>query len=821
MEILKSHFKDDEQVQFEAKLNNDPTFKEKFEKIKGQQIDLQLDKLQNKVDKTKDSFEKRYESFKKAVLEVEKNQNTWVIETVKEKADKILDEKKEKFNKELREKADKKIPFIGWALFDFAADMMKASDDKDAWFLDKIFSKVGVAIWGIILGFLGLKKGYEELIGMRLKKIKVEDIVIPSIDPSNINKPKEKFYYHSWMWSLLHLSGINLDSWDDTKDTLNKFQNESLTRLEDIKISWNFKWKELTLVDKKVLKTLLNKDTTVLLKSSLKDRVLEKTLENNKLKLEQLLWSEYYEILTSISNWNLKIKNLSLNAISILSLFSINSFWILAINWVSEKFEWLFDYFGTDTVNLEDIKKDIEWRKNWIISSDLITALNVNNKIHILKAKWTDKKVKNDLVNFDNQEELNKLIDFKNWLLSNEEFLWEKSKTLLWKFDKWKIFKTNLSYAGLIAIYTILWWKQSLDNLNTLDLPVLYKVISVILWRDNAAEWSDYLSNVMWYFASSNANEDIFKDENDKKALSIITKRLAFDYLNFIIRQTQEKLGYLWLFTNKYINDWMFTAAWLWLKKVWWKMLKKWAVFSGSKIKWLWYLTIISWIASAIHTTYNKWSNIFKELSEFEDKEFSKLAEDELKVYIKKAEELNKKMITRDIEVNWNLEKVLFFTWNNWLEIIHNGKIYKLWVWFKRFWDIENFSKDIVANLWEFSSWFLDFIKQEIPKDYSEKIAEMQKDTTNWSMNKTFKFKWKEYDFSNVKILWNDIIIKWSPDLKYTLKKLVTKFINSKNYHPKKTIGDEEIVSITYKVIEEWNTDDNNIILLEQWQIEV
>ena len=816
MEILKTYFNDNEIPKFKEELEKDNSFKEKYEAIKNSP-EYRLAKLEEKIEKIDTTFKERLDAFKKAVLEAEKNQTP--LEAAKQKVEDVVKEKKDIFLKDLKEKADKKIPFIWGALFDWALDLMKPIDKEKASFSDKIFWKIGASIGLFILGLLGLKKWYEKLNGIEEEEEKIEevkeDVSEGNDDEKQIEEWKKDFYYHSWIWTLIHLAWNDLKFNESSKKSVNKFQKKSFSELMEININWKIDWKELDKIDKEVLNSILGQDAEILLKSSLKADVVKKTLENNAIKLNDLLWwREYSSILASIKDKTFKIDNLSLNAISILSLFSINSFWLLAIEGVKDNFKWIFEYFTSSSIDLGEIKKDIEWRKNWLISKKLIDAINEHYKIHRLNATWTDEKIKTQLKGFENQDELNELIDFKNWLL-NDAFLWEKSKTLLWKFGKADIFSKNLTYAGVIAIHAVLGWKKSLENLNTLDLPVLYKVISIIVGRGNPAYGSSYIADVMKYFTLEN-DETIFKNENDKKALGIIAERLWKDYLNFIYREVKEKLWYVWLFDNEMWNDLTSIVWWTIAKWIWSKMISKWAILKWAWLKKFGYLAIFSWLASAIHTTYNNGSEMFSKLSSFKDKADMDGADESI---LNEAEKFNKNLISKDIEdENWNKIRVLLYTWENWLEIIHDNNIYKLWVWFNRYGTSKEVAKDIMRTLWGWVMSFYDeYIKDELPEDVTTHITTKKEFEDFWKNDKV-EFKWKEYNFSKIEIKWNKIKIWEWEFLEFDLDSFLEKFIKSNDISPEKLGGGENNKTIKYRIIEKWDSDSKNIILLKQWE---
>jgi len=826
-QLLETYFKKEEIPEVQRKIEADKNFKDTFEKVKKRQIDISLDNLQARVDKTKSSFEERFEAFKKAVLEAEKKQKPWVVEVAEKKAKEILEEKKKELDKKLRAQANKKIPFIWEFFYDLAKDWVK-EPGEDAWIFDKIFWKIWKYIWMAILWYLWVKKWVEEMQNLKVEKTWGKEDDKKKAGDKKENKEEEEkgketnekennFYYKTWIISLLHLSGI--DSKIDIKSSLNKFEWKTLKELEEIKKSWKMNWKELTDEDKKFLDVLFSKNSKILLKSSLKPEILKKTLEKNKEKLKKLLAWEYNDIEKALNEWTFKIENLSLKAISILSLFSINSFWLLAIEWIKSNFEWVFDFLNdTTNIKFDEIKKDLEQKRNSIISEELLKALTQNPHFTFYKKKANsnDSELREYLKDFKNKEELEKFINFKNWLLW-KEFLWKDSKTLLWKFNKSEKFKENLTYAWVIALYTILWWEQNLENLSIIDLPVLYKTISIILWRRNAALKSDYITDVIWYYAKWD-EDNIFKDPNDKEALKIITETLVEDYSKFIIRQIQEKLGYVWLMKWEYLNDVSAILVGLWLKKVWWKMMKKWLIFKWSFVKKLWYLALISWIASAIHTTYNKGSELFKELSEFKDKNYSEMSDSELKNFIEKAENLNKRMITKEIEINWKKEKFLLFSSKNWLEIIYNNKIYKLWIWFSRFWDLKQIWNTIMRSLWwESVDIFNKYLKDELPGEISEYIVS-KKDIESYWNNTEMEFKWKKYNFSKIEIKGNEIIIwEWENILKLSLETFLKKVALANDLHPEKLYSTESNEKISYKIIENWYDDEHNLIIIQQW----
>ncbi len=147
MEILKSHFKEDEAEKVKKEIEKDTSFKEIYDKIKNSP-DYTLAKLEEKIStKTELNFKERFDAFKKAVLDTENNQ-------IKQKNKELSKQETEKVKKEVEKK---------W----FSWDKVVESFKKD-WF----FAAVGVFFWTLFSNmFDWIWKKFDKLLGKAEEKI--------------------------------------------------------------------------------------------------------------------------------------------------------------------------------------------------------------------------------------------------------------------------------------------------------------------------------------------------------------------------------------------------------------------------------------------------------------------------------------------------------------------------------------------------------------------------------------------------------------------------------------------------------------------------
>ncbi len=757
-----------------------------------------------------------------------------IEEKVEKIKDKAIEEAKEKGTQMLNEA----VPGF-WKITLFIEKIKKAwgaakSTMDTQWGFWGIMSAIALLFWVLFWGKklsenpskddVPVKKTPQTLPTNNKKSAK-ESKNTASLDINNTVDP-EHYYYHAGVAALIHFSGNTFEWWSSAKPSIRKFANENIESLKEIKKTWEFKGKEIDADDKTMIKSMLSEDVTTLLKTSLNSSIVKQTLENSPQKLQQLLGEQNYtNILSLIEKWDFDYMQLPLKDISVISLFSINSFWLLTINSLKEMLKTTLGSLKESSIDFEQITQSITWKKNGIVSNSIISAFTTeydplkfwwNSKIHskqdgtIRNSIWERLKHKEN--SQENKEQLDKLISFKNWL-SSDDFLGDNSKTLLKHFGKEKKFSESLDYLWVVALYTILWGKQSLEHLTTLDYPVLYKTISFII-GSTGDKWhaSWYLRDVVSYFASSDEKTPIFKNSNEKEALKIIMETWAKDTLTIIWKEVKDKLGWAWLMEDKVINDAMWILTGLSASKAGTIAMKKWAIIKGSTLKKFWLIAIFSAAASLLHTTYNAWSEFLDELWGFSKPSDPKnLSTEQLNQRIQQADDFN----NRFHNVETDTEKFGIFTWKKWLEILYKNNIYKLWLEDETF----DWAKNKIISLIEWGINLLNFEKGEwlwdnMPNSIQQNLKDFVKDAHTWLESEKYSIaiQGKLYDLSKIKFDKTKVILwEWKDTLSIWFKSLLSA-INSDPRYPKKLLHkNEDNKNDPYYILLEWK--DNSLAL--------
>ncbi len=594
MDILKSHFNDDEFLQVEEKINNDPSFREKYEKIKNNP-DYKLTKLEEKISRTQETFEKRFESFKKVVLEAEEQASKSISDNLKQNINDTVKKEKDKIESELRQKAEKFLPFWIWTwLFDKAKDLLEPTWEKN-WFMSKIW----IWLWWVILSILWLKKWYDKLTQNSQDQIKPEnlkkesEIIKPdkkttwnennenvTLEQKEINpQKKQEFYYKSWkilIKNLLDEQFTPKDNFWIITDKLQDIKYSELKNLSFLDFDKNNKWfiKENF---EKTKSNLLWDEMVVLYDNILSKQNIEKLLKNPKTKESLLkLWIDNFE---NFSWKNLKIKELF--TIFALVVSSITLSWISLMPWIWKN---VFDKilaFKSDMPWFEDIKEDLkqaeaDFEKNVISKETITEIISISNISENLSFAWKIDKFES----ITNQEKVLQLLEFRTYLVNE---VLKKEKYNLWKIE---LIKRNISFKDLLELFIILKWQKV--EANEMKSCLVYTWIIKLLdkWNDS---WA-YIKDITEHTVKSNSE---ILNKQEQSLLKIILKKMidktwldnlqnnaktAMDAWIETIEDSPEIIAWLaWI-----IAVLAFTPVWRLVKVLYWLIWKKWIALLAS-----------------------------------------------------------------------------------------------------------------------------------------------------------------------------------------------------------------------------------------------
>lgn len=783
----------------------------KLEKDNPEKYKILLEKIHLLTDTQKEIAELKKELVWNISLDEKVDKILWFIkeeetqspiEKAKEKAQKELEKNKDKLEKELREKVDKKLPLgIGWSIFDWGMDLIKSWEDKEASFFDKIFSK----IWLFILGLLGVKKGYE-----KLKDMKAEDFIKNEWKTTDTSsKPNEtllewidewkeenNFYYFSWMNILMHFSWNKADN---SKDSLEKMRDKKYSEISNINKSILWEKPSSLAIDNfnNTKESLISEDSRALIKSSLSKEKVAFILEKNENFINwKIKWERISELKDMISKNKFDHEKLTLNEISILLFAWTNTLWILGLSQTKNIFEWVKGYLTDDNgMNFDNMKDELITKRKWLISDRLFKWFT---ELWWDFWFWWKTYLDNETLRKkfekypqEDKNQLEKIINFKDWLLN---WFLNENKNLLVELDYNEDFKNSLDYRWVILLYLALAWNESLDKSSSFDLSAIYKIISTIInWWDHW-KWSAYLSSVVEYIASEDKNNIFTKEE--KKWLEIVWSKLTLDWLRISVNQLKDKL---W-FTQILFND---NIAWsVWTTVAGYGIFKyAWRIIPQARLLWL----TISWLWLTSLFTDMYWMKSSL-LDDIRSLDIAWKKDLDLGDYKKQIDKINNNIKTEEIEVDWKNEKVSYYSWKKWLEVIYKNEIYRLDTW------PNPLDKDFsLSDIWS-----------QLP---SEKIISSDIDN----------YKWKEIDFSQIsfskdKIIfwtWDDVLTLDNSKIKESLKKYDIK-------NPKKLFSDEDYIDMEYLVVEKNNTKvdsfllvdlinerfKNDLILVKVWKVE-
>jgi len=459
-----------------------------------QSIDNSLDFLEKNSNITLDQIIDKKIKLIEVYYEKESEKNAEV-------PNKFLEKQKEKLRTELRKKAEDKIPWIGWALFDWAEDLMKPSD-KDAWIFDKIFWKIGIYFWTAILGIFWLKEGYTKLTWMKFKETDhwIGDdnaATKPGDDAPDLwegveGKEKLKKGWYTLIWrkflekvspsrKLYNKAANNYDSFingiEDNnieywrlkviRNKLIKNSNNSWI-IEEVKIDLNvdenlkISYKELLWM----LDTLVWDNSQFVIKDMLKD--IDSIIKDEKFR--KSFWDNYdYLIWKDI--WKIKFKDIEFLIGYSLPITILDEFKSILPD--HEKLGEYRDTIEEEMKNRKDWFFSVEFLKifwNWVDEpSNLNTSFFKKKFDDSIKGK-TDNKKEELILEFD------KFIKFKKSILNQLN----DKKYNLW-LDVFKSgFQESLTPSKILQLYLLFDWREDISNLSWVDKILMYTWIANI-----------------------------------------------------------------------------------------------------------------------------------------------------------------------------------------------------------------------------------------------------------------------------------------------------------------------------------------------------
>ena len=825
-------------------------------------VDLNLENLSEKTSETisnktwfsKETIAKQKEEFNeflnakedfiKKIVWPEKLSLT-SIEKKANKAKKEATKKVEQKVKEVKEDAKKKIAEVSWwdkitKIFDKIIEWLSKSFDT-LW--KKFLAATG--FWSV-LSYFWLSDDKEddkpekntveneenmstEKIQKQLEKEGKVDTVPKDengkkID-TNSEKNKNNLTYVASLKTMLSLSWINIDNSKTQNPILKNISNNTykdITSLSDTEKNkfldgW---WTKDTF--NKIIEQLKSDKFQKIANYTFKWKFLENIIKKDWVINPKILkkidwWEEWPEKrLNKILEWSKESeKNPKWwkNKLTMweISLFYGLSFWLLTIpiwKWLNELKTSIWWLFFDDT-------KDLNETKNTLISEKIIKNFTKN----WLTNFWWNDFIKNDKntkkeisknLNKNEKEQLEKLINFKNYVLV--DYL-KQTKPILTEGEK-ELFKNKITYWHIIAIYSIMWWNKNISKQNVLNRFSLNYINSKILWP---IEWATYLWKIAYNVLFEN-NIDLFTKE-EKEVLKIYRDKFLQIAIWYNIIQIWQKLNFISSATHTDLNK---LGIWLWVwwlgfKFIWTKLTKKWAKIALESwktwlktvwkwAKWLWWLWILSWIALWGYSFYNeqywKFDWLKKDLEN---------AWDNTEKILKILEEY-KNAISEPKTIDWKTFQIIKYK-NDTPLVIMDKKIYTF--------DIVD--APILEKLKN-----TDFSNKEWFKLASKAILRNILDIFPDSKETTIN--WQRIDRTDINIEWNQISFwkEWNQK-KYTINELLNWISNKKIQIDKSMIKEfenfieKDIPYLSWKDIYYYrlkNLDNQKFIaLVEIWDL--
>ncbi len=543
-EVLNVHFNEDEyqKVEQRIKIDDDTSFKEKYEKIK-QDPEYRLSVLEERIDKKEQKFADRFEAFKKAVLDLDSwNETTQRWETITDKKQKI----KDAYIKKLSD-----TPII-WGILVWMLESAEEYEKEETGFFKKVmwfFSSM--ILW--IFWYNDYKNELKWLADIQTELPETITNAVTAVVPEKkqqVEKQSEqkevsiedKKNTHFGIWKLIvqemWSDEIFSDASDNTFYVFDAIKQQTYNGLSsfDYIQTDDFSRENLD----KVKKTVLGVDSETIFENILTQKNIDKLLskESSRKILSNLdLWD------TSNFDWKkLKIEDLLILlsvSISSFSAIALGNFWKLWEDVISNLLDYRLD------ISFDDIKEDLSEYEKEVIPKELLLKLDDLEELTASSSKNMTKEEFLSKLELTEQEKIyiDRLFDFKNFVIEN---ILNNSRYTLWE-------QTNISketsFKDIIQLYVLFsWetpsWPQAIDSIKS-------SLVYIWIYNGLDEKWLQWAYITRLSENLSSEEEDYVKKE-DKKLLKLLTRK-------FIDKTMWEDLKKaIWI-----------TTDWIWTKIEW------------------------------------------------------------------------------------------------------------------------------------------------------------------------------------------------------------------------------------------------------------
>ncbi|PID86350.1 hypothetical protein CSB08_01145 [Candidatus Gracilibacteria bacterium] len=557
IDIFKGNEKEIKQ-KFEDEGYDWEKIKKELEKVsKKEEVDTQLQKLEGQVNK-------QYEFLKHQIGDLEKfkKQKEGIVDQAMEKVEDIKDETIERASEEGKNFIERYIPG-GRNIMDFFKKISFAYDKFGEVSEKKgFFTAVGV-FFGIISGKIGLdyfKK--EEDSNNETSSETSENSSEPPENNDNQSEESEEntpettesnnigvdtrveksdYYYRVGAGLLVSLSGVKLEENTGEREIYTGLENITYEYFLAKKENQSFKDKilgkskdneELKKQYEKVSEAFSSENVNNLLRIGLSKEIVRNIFENNKEFFKEKFGegekSSFNKILGMLDDGDFDYKKLTFKELSILYIKTIPALTNIKMFAGKKGLETYISsikgFFGNG-IETKEMKENL-------FSKNLINALLQRSGEGENNGKSEEEmKQKLGLTNNKDIEDFSKIYKFKEYL-EGKDFLQNRKVGL--NEQQQTIFKSKLNYKWILALYSTMGGNK-LDNLSSINLPILVYLISKILSFGNDASnyfvSSNYLKNYAEKIFINNKKEKIFSD--DDMIVFEIYKQKIMDMLIF------------------------------------------------------------------------------------------------------------------------------------------------------------------------------------------------------------------------------------------------------------------------------------------------
>lgn len=351
--------------------------------------------------------------------------------------------------------------------------------------------------------------------------------------------------YTSWAKFIVALN-INLWSlWKLSPDNVYKeLQNLTYTEIMSLDpqvIPEGFLWIEASEEEKelfqKIVESLQSDDTQDFLRIWLNNNSLKNIIRpfwKINTALLPYFWDtlaeserELNSILSQSEKWIFNWKDLSFEQISVLYIGSIPALRVPAIWGLKDLSSSVHALIFWDTGIVNEVSQ------SWI-SQDVVSwfaTLGADLTYGIASLQKDDTEIQEQVLSGipewsreESSETVSEIIEFKNQLLLD----FSTQKKLGLDLDNQALFKKNLSYGYVLALYSILWGKADLELISPLALPpLLFVTWKILAWWDieNSLESWEFIWRYLYNVLDSEKSP---LTEDEEKVLEIYGKK-AFD----------------------------------------------------------------------------------------------------------------------------------------------------------------------------------------------------------------------------------------------------------------------------------------------------